>query len=112
MAGRSQQWEYKAVQLGKNEERDLTTLLNLHAKEGWKFSGQITTDERYIVFERSTRGEAAFGGGASRRTPTTSATAVSGKVTAPRRGATVDPNDKPAPKRVPPGDPNLNRPPE
>ena len=49
-----QKWEYKAVKLDKGEDRDLTTLLNVMAREGWEFDGQVTTEQRFLVFKRST----------------------------------------------------------
>ena len=50
----AQKWEYKVVKIDKNEERDLTTLLNLQAKDGWEYTNQITTDAYYLVFQRAT----------------------------------------------------------
>jgi hypothetical protein len=52
--GSQQQWEYKVVKLDKGEDRDLGVLLNALAKEGWEFVGQITTEDRHIVFKRAT----------------------------------------------------------
>ena len=50
----AQKWEYKVVKIEKDEERDLTTVLNIQAKDGWEYNGQITTDGHYLVFQRST----------------------------------------------------------
>jgi hypothetical protein len=98
----SQQWEYKVVKLEKDEDRDLTTLLNVMARDGWEFNGQITTGERHIVFKRST---AAGSYGATMRAPdygtkpvTIKATATAPKpATAATEKAETGKTTKPAP---------------
>jgi hypothetical protein len=93
-----QKWEYKVVKIEKDEERDLTTVLNIQAKDGWEYHGQITTDAHYLVFQRST-GQVGFSG-ATAKYPVTTAIRKA-PVTAPAGTKPAAPLKEPAPGKSP-----------
>jgi hypothetical protein len=98
--------EYKVVKLEKDEERDLTTVLNIQAKDGWEYNGQITTDGHYLVFQRST-GQAGYSGPTTGKYPATKAApkptapATTPKPTAPKKDAAPSKSPEPASSKIP-----------
>jgi hypothetical protein len=93
-----QVWEYRVVKIEKNEERDLTTVLNIQAKDGWEYHSQITTDAHYLVFQRPTGQRGGH--------PVTGKAATATKTARP----TTAPSSKPAPTAKEPAPPKVPEP--